>query len=394
MAEVVILDGVRTPIGKYGGTLKDIPAVELGAHCIRTVVERCKIEPNSIDDVIMGIVVNAGVGQIPSRQAAIRAGLPETIPSLTVHKVCASGMRAITLADTMIRAGQARLIIAGGMESMSQVPYASYGTRWGKRMGDDKLVDLMIHDGLWCAFDNVHMGNDGDRIAKEFNISRQEQDEYACRSQNFAESAIKEGRLAEEISPFPVPQAKGEPILFSQDEFPRFGTTLEALSKLKPVFSPDGTVTAGNAPGINDGGAAVVVTTKEMADSLGIKPLAKIIDYAWVAMKPYQFPIAPAYSTLKLLEKSGKKLEDIHLFECNEAFAVVVLACTKIVGWDLNKVNVNGGAIALGHPIGMSGTRIVLTLAYELRRRGGGLGIASICSGSGQGDSILIEVEG
>jgi len=391
--DVVILDGTRTPIGKYGGTLRDIPAVDLGAHCIRALVQRNKLDPALIDDVIMGIVVNAGCGQIPSRQAAIKAGLPETIPSLTVHKVCASGMRSITLADTMIRAGQAKLIIAGGMESMSQVPYASYGTRWGKRMGDDKLVDLMIHDGLWCAFDNVHMGNDGDRIAKEFEIPRQDQDEYACRSQNLAESAIKEGRLAEEITPFEIPQPKGEPILFSQDEFPRFGTTVEALSKLKPAFSPDGTITAGNAPGVNDGGAAVIVTTDEMAKSLGIKPLAKIIDYAWVAMKPYQFPIAPAYSTLKLLEKTGKKLDDIHLLEFNEAFAVVVLACGKILNWDINKVNVNGGAIALGHPIGMSGTRITMTLAYELRRRGGGLGIASICSGSGQGDSILIEVE-
>ncbi len=392
MTDVVILDGTRTPIGKYGGTLKDVPAVDLGAHCIRTIIERNKIDPTSVDDVIMGIVVNAGVGQIPSRQSAIRAGLPETVPSLTVHKVCASGMRAITLADTMIRAGQAKLIVAGGMESMSQVPYASFGTRWGKRMGDEKLVDLMIHDGLWCAFDNVHMGNDGDRIAKEFNLSREEQDEYACRSQNLAEAAIKEGRLAEEITPYPVPQAKGEPILFSQDEFPRFGTTVEALSKLKPAFSPDGTITAGNAPGVNDGAAAVIVTTREMAEALGIKPLARIVDYAWVAMKPYQFPIAPAYSTLKLLEKTGKKLEDIHLFEFNEAFAAVVLACGKILNWDLNKVNVNGGAIALGHPIGMSGTRITLTLAYELRRRGGGLGIASICSGSGQGDSILLEV--
>ncbi len=394
MAEVVILDGTRTPIGKYGGTLKDVPAVDLGAHCIKTVVERNKIDPQTIDDVIMGIVVNAGVGQIPSRQSAIRAGLPETVPSLTVHKVCASGMRSITLADTLIRAGQARLIIAGGMESMSQVPYASFSTRWGRRMGDDKLVDLMIHDGLWCAFDNVHMGNDGDRIAKEFNISREEQDEYACRSQNLAESAIKEGRLAEEITPYPVLQPKGEPVMFSQDEFPRFGTTVEGLSKLKPAFSPDGTITPGNAPGINDGGASAIITTSEFAVTLGVKPLAKIIDYAWVAMKPYQFPIAPAYSTLKLLEKAGRKIEDIHLIECNEAFAVVVLACGKITGWDIDKVNVNGGAIALGHPIGMSGTRIVLTLAYELRRRGGGLGIASICSGSGQGDSILIEVEG
>ncbi|OPX23705.1 MAG: acetyl-CoA acetyltransferase [Planctomycetales bacterium 4484_113] len=394
MTDVVILDAARTPIGKYGGTLRDVPAVDLGAHAIRTLLERDGIAAERVDDVIMGMVVMGGAGQIPSRQAAIRAGLPPTIPSLTVHKVCASGMRAITLADTMIRAGQANLIIAGGMESMSQVPYASYATRWGKRMGDDRLVDLMIHDGLWCAFDNIHMGNDGDRTAAEFSITREEQDEYACRSQNLAEAAIKEGRLAEEITPFPVPQRKGDPVMFEQDEFPRFGTTLDKLAKLKPAFSKDGTITAGNAPGVNDAGGAVVVTTREVADSLGIKPLARIIDYAWVAVEPHRFPVAPAYSTQKLLEKTGKKLEDIKLLEFNEAFAVVILACGKILNWDFERVNVNGGAIALGHPIGMSGTRVTMTLAYELRRRGGGLGIASICSGGGQGDSILIEVEG
>jgi len=394
MTDIVILDATRTPIGKYGGTVRDIPAADLGAHCIKTLIERDGIASELVDDVIMGMVVMAGVGQIPSRQAAIRAGLPPTIPSMTIHKVCASGMRSIALADTMIRQGQAKLIVAGGMESMSQVPYASYSTRWGKRMGDDKLVDLMIHDGLWCAFDDIHMGNDGDRIAKEFSITREEQDEYACRSQNLAEAAITEGRLAEEITPFPIPQRKGDPIMFSQDEFPRFGTTLESLAKLKPAFSPDGTITAGNAPGINDGGGAAIVTTREMAQSLGVKPLARIIDYAWVAVEPHRFPVAPAYSTQKLLEKTGKKLEEIKLLEFNEAFAAVALACGKVLNWDADRVNVNGGAIALGHPIGMSGTRITMTLAYELRRRGGGLGIAGICSGGGQGDSILIEVEG
>jgi len=394
MTEVVILDATRTPIGKYGGTLKDIPAVDLGAHCIRTLVERNKIPHAEIDSVLMGMVVQAGAGQIPSRQCAIRAGLPVEVASMTINKVCASGMRAATLAAGLIKLGEAELIIAGGIESMSRVPYASFNTRWGQRMGDDKLVDLMVHDGLWCAFDNVHMAIHGNSIAARYGLTREEQDEYACRSQNLAEAAITEGRIAEEITPFPIPQRKGDPVLFSQDEFPRFGTTVEQLAKLPPIFVKDGTITAGNAPGVNDGGGAMVICTSEKAQQLGVKPLATVLDYAYVAMKPSEFPIAPAMSTKKLLNKVGMKLEEIALLEFNEAFAAVALACGRELEWDLEKVNVNGGAIAFGHPIGMSGARVMMTLAYELRRRGGGLGIAAICSGSGQGDSVLLRVDG
>jgi len=261
-------------------------------------------------------------------------------------------------------------------------------------MGDDKPVDLMVHDGLWCAFDNVHMAIHGNSIAARYGLTREEQDEYACRSQNLAEAAITEGRIAEEITPFPIPQRKGDPVLFSQDEFPRFGTTVEQLAKLPPIFVKDGTITAGNAPGVNDGGGAMVICTSEKAQQLGVKPLATVLDYAYVAMKPSEFPIAPAMSTKKLLNKVGMKLEEIALLEFNEAFAAVALACGRELEWDLEKVNVNGGAIAFGHPIGMSGARVMMTLAYELRRRGGGLGIAAICSGSGQGDSVLLRVDG
>jgi acetyl-CoA C-acetyltransferase len=389
----VILDGTRTAIGSFGGSLKDIPAPELGAHCIRTLVERNGLDPATVDDVIMGIVCPAGVGQIPSRQAALKAGLPDTTPSETINKVCASGMRAITLANILIRAGEAELCVAGGMESMSRVPYASFDARWGARMGDQKLTDLMIHDGLWCAFDNVHMACHGDTVAKEYGLSREACDAFALRSQLLAKAAMEAGRLDEEITPYPIPQRKGDPVMFAKDEQPRPGSTAETLAALKPVLGTS-MVTAGNAPSINDGAAAAIVCSAAHAERLGKKPLATIRGEAHVAMKPYQFPAAPAFAVKKLLEKAGKNLDDIKLIECNEAFAAVALVCGKELGWDEARVNVNGGAVAYGHPIGMSGARIVLTLAYELRRRGGGLGIACICSGSGQGDAVLIEVEG
>jgi len=331
------------------------------------------------------------VGQIPSRQALIKAGLPATTPSETINKVCASGMRAITLADTLIRAGEAEVCIAGGMESMSRVPYASFEARWGARMGDQKLTDLMIHDGLWCAFDNVHMANHGETISKEYGISREASDAFALKSQLLAKDAMEAGRLDAEITPYPIPQRKGDPILFAKDEQPRPGSTAEALAGLRPVLGTS-VITAGNAPSVNDGAAAAIVCSTAHAERMGKKPLARIIAEAHVAMEPYQFPVAPAYAVQKLLAKAGKGLDDIKLIECNEAFACVALACGSILKWDEAKVNVNGGAIAYGHPIGMSGARIVLTLAYELRRRGGGLGVACICSGSGQGDAVLIEV--
>jgi acetyl-CoA C-acetyltransferase len=389
----VILDATRTPIGSFGGSLKEIPAPALGAHCIKTVMDRTGIDPSSIDDVIMGIVCPAGVGQIPSRQAAIQGGLPVEIPSLTVNKVCASGMRAITLADLLIRAGEGELFIAGGMESMSRVPYADMKGRWGVRMGNNELIDLMVHDGLWCAFDDVHMASHGEKVAKEYNISRAACDEFAARSQQLAGEAMQAGRLNDEITPFPIPQRKGDPILFAQDEQPRPQTTLDTLAKLRPVLGTE-TITAGNAPSINDGGAALVIASEVRAQALGKRPLAYIRGEAHVALKPYQFPIAPAYAVLKLLDKTGVKLGDLKVIECNEAFACVVLACGEIAKWDNSIVNPNGGAIAYGHPIGMSGARVVMTLAYELRRRGGGLGMACICSGSGQGDAVLLEVKG
>lgn len=393
MTKTVIIDALRTPIGKFGGTLKDIPAPELAAIPIRELVSRNGLKSEMIDGVIMGIVVNAGVGQIPSRQAAIRAGLDPSVPSETINKVCASGFRSATLADTIIRAGDGHLFIAGGMENMSAAPYLSFDARWGYRMGEGKLVDAMIQDGLWCAFEDVHMAIHGNTIAKEYDLSREEQDKFACQSQNRAEEAIKAGRLKDEIVPVKIPQKRGDPLVFDTDEFPRFGTTVDSLSKLPPIFVKDGTVTAGNAPGVNDAGAAMIVASEETAKEMGKRPLARIIAHSHVAMKPYQFPIAPAYAAKKLLEKAGKKISDIDLMEFNEAFAAVALACGKILEWDPSKVNVNGGAIALGHPIGMSGSRIIMTLAYELKRRGGGLGMAAICSGSGQGDAILIEVE-
>jgi acetyl-CoA C-acetyltransferase len=388
----VILDATRTAIGSFGGSLKEVPAPDLAAHCIRTLVERNGIDPGSVDDVIMGIVVPAGVGQIPSRQAAVKAGLPVEVPSLTVNKVCASGMRSVTLADTLIRAGEAELIIAGGMESMSRVPYASFTMRNGARMGNTELVDLMVHDGLWCAFDNVHMAHHGERVAKEYGLTREECDAYAAQSQQRAGAAMAAGRLDDELTPFPIPQRKGDPVMFSKDEQPRPETTAEGLAKLRPVLGTE-MITAGNAPSVNDGGAALIVCTEERAAHLGKRPLAYIRGEAHVALKPYQFPIAPAFAVQKLLAKTGLKLGDISVLEVNEAFAAVTLACGKVLDWDAARVNPNGGAVAFGHPIGMSGARITMTLAYELRRRGGGLGIAAICSGSGQGDAVLLEVK-
>jgi acetyl-CoA C-acetyltransferase len=387
----VILDATRTAIGSFGGALKDIPAPELGAHVIRTLIERNGVEGSQVDNVIMGVVVPAGMGQIPSRQATIKAGLPVETPSETINKVCASGLRAIALADMQLRAGEGQLIVAGGMENMSRIPYADVDRRWGAKMGNSTELDLMIHDGLWCAFDNVHMASHGEKVAREYGLDRAACDAFACRSQSLAGAAMDAGRLAEEITPFSIPQRKGDPIVFERDEQPRADTTEEKLAGLRPVLGTE-LITAGNAPSVNDGAGAALVCTEEMAGRLGRKPLAYILGEAHVAMQPYQFPIAPAFAVKKLLQKAGRKLEDIALIECNEAFAAVALAVGKELGWDENRVNPNGGAVAFGHPIGASGARIVMTLAYELRRRGGGLGIAAICSGSGQGDAILIEV--
>ncbi|MBN6205879.1 acetyl-CoA C-acetyltransferase [Ralstonia pickettii] len=393
MRKSVIVSGARTPFGKFGSALKDLQASDLGGKVIAEAVKRAELETEQIDEVIMGTVLQGGQGQIPSRQAAKKAGLPWEIKTETINKVCASGLRSVTLADQLIRLGDEDVIIAGGMESMSNAPYFLPDARWGNRMGDKSVVDMMIHDGLTCTFEGVHMGSYGNVTAEKFNVSREAQDEWAYRSHQLAVKAIEEGKFADEIIPVQVPQRKGDPIVVDKDEAPRKDTSTEVLAKLRPAFGKDGTITAGNAPGVNDGACAFVVMSEDKAEELGKTPLATILGHAEVAVEAQDFPQTPGLVINKLLEKTGYKKEDIDLFEINEAFAVVSLASGEIAGIDMEKVNVNGGAVALGHPIGASGARIILTLIHELKRRGGGLGIAAICSGGGQGDAILIEVK-
>lgn len=390
MGRTVIVEGARTPFGKFGGGLSGFTASELGGLAVKEALERSGVSPADVEEVILGSVLQGGQGQIPSRQAARHAGLPWEVRTETINKVCASGMRSVTFGDQIIRAGDGEIIVAGGMESMSNAPYLLPKARWGYKMGDSSVKDLMVHDGLTCSFNGVHMGTYGNSTAKEFNLSREEQDEWALRSHQRAVEAS--GLLSEEIVPVSVPQRRGEPLVISQDEAPRKSTSLEALSKLSPVFDHDGTITAGNAPGVNDGACAMVLMSEERAGKEGKEPLATIIGSHAVAVEAKDFPQTPGLVINGLLEKTGKRLEEIDLFEINEAFAAVALTSAKIAGLDKEKVNVNGGAVALGHPIGASGARIILTLAYELRRRGGGIGIASICSGGGQGDAVMIEV--
>lgn len=392
MRKTVIIDGARTPFGKFGGALSGLTASELGGLAIQEALKRANIHPERVDEVILGTVLQGGQGQIPSRQAARHAGIPWEVKTETINKVCASGMRSVTLGDQIIRAGDGEVIVAGGMESMSNAPYALPKGRFGFRMGDAQVIDLMIHDGLSCSFTGVHMGTYGNQTAEELSISREEQDSWAYRSHVKAIEAIESGKLAEEIVPVEIPQKKGAPIVIQHDEAPRKDTSLEKLAKLPPVFGKDGTITAGNAPGVNDGACALVLMSEEKALQEGKNILAKIVAHAEVAVEAKDFPKTPGLVINELLKKAGKTVEDIDLFEINEAFAAVALASSQIAGLDKEKVNVNGGAVALGHPIGASGARIILTLAYELKRRGGGLGIAAICSGGGQGDAVMIEV--
>ncbi|RDW20517.1 acetyl-CoA C-acetyltransferase [Oceanobacillus chungangensis] len=394
MKKSVIVSGARTPFGKFGGTLKSLTAVQLGGKTIQEAVNRAGLQGSEIDEVIMGTVLQGGQGQIPSRQAAREAGLPWEVKTETINKVCASGMRSVTLADQLIRLGEEDVIVAGGMESMSNAPYYLPDARWGNRMGDKTIKDMMISDGLTCTFTGVHMGNYGNSTAEEFGLTREAQDEWSYRSHKLANKAIEEGKFAEEIVPIEVPQRKGEPVVVDTDEAPRKDTTIERLAALRPAFDKDGTITAGNAPGVNDGACAFVVMSDEKAEELGKTPLATILGHAEVAVEAEKFPQTPGLVINKLLEKTGHSIDDINLFEINEAFAAVSLASSHIAGIDHEKINVNGGAVALGHPIGASGARIILTLIHELKRRGGGLGIAAICSGGGQGDAILIEVAG
>ncbi|MDR6120952.1 acetyl-CoA C-acetyltransferase [Bacillus sp. SLBN-46] len=392
MGKTVILSGVRTPFGKLGGGLSSFTASQLGGIAVKEALVRAGVKPEEVGEVILGTVLQGGQGQIPSRQAARHAGLPWEVKTETINKVCASGMRSVTLADQIIRAGDEEVIVAGGMESMSNAPYILPKARWGFRMGDSQVKDLMIHDGLSCSFTGVHMGTYGNSTAAEMEISREAQDEWALRSHVRALEAIESGKLAEEIVSVEVPQRKGEPIVVSTDEGPRKDTSLERLAKLTPVFNSTGTITAGNAPGVNDGAAALVLMSEERATREGREVGAVILGHAAVAVEAKDFPQTPGLVINEILRKTGKSLEEIDLFEINEAFAAVALASGKIAGLNPEKVNVNGGAVALGHPIGASGARIIITLMHELKRRGGGIGIAAICSGGGQGDAVMIEV--
>ncbi|MCM3239845.1 acetyl-CoA C-acetyltransferase [Heyndrickxia oleronia] len=394
MTKTVIVSGARTPFGKFGGVLSTFSASELGGMVIKEALTRANIEPKTVGEVILGSVLQGGQGQLPSRQAARNAGIPWETKTETINKVCASGMRSVTLADQLIRLGEEEIIVAGGMESMSNSPYFLPKARWGLKMGNTALKDMMTYDGLTCSFTGVHMGTYGNNTAVEFEITREEQDHWALRSHRRAIQAMDDGKFAEEIVPVLVPQKKGDPITVTKDEAPRGDTTFEKLSTLPSVFDKDGTITAGNAPGVNDGACAMILMSEEKAKSSGVEPLAYILGHTAIAVEAKDFPQTPGLVINELLKKTGRALDEIDLFEINEAFAAVSLASSKIAGLDPEKVNVNGGAIALGHPIGASGARIILTLIYELKRRGGGIGIAAICSGGGQGDAIMVEVKG
>ncbi len=392
MKEVVIAEAVRTPIGVFGGTLRDVTAVELGGLVIREVLRRAKIGPDKVEEVIMGNVLQAGLGQNPARQAAIRAGISQHIPSVTINKVCGSGMKAVILAAQAIKAGDADIIVAGGMENMSEAPFVLPHSRWGHRMGHDQIVDVVIQDGLWCSFSHTHMGITAENIAKKFGFSREDQDAFAAKSQQKAEAAIKSGRFKDEIVPVTVPQRRGDPIIFDTDEFPRFGTTVETLRKLKPAFRDDGTITAGNSSGVNDGGAALLIMSAEKAYKMGIQPLARIVAYAYQGCEPELMGTGPIYAVRSAIVKVRDQLKkDIDLVELNEAFAAQAMACLQDLNLDTSIVNVNGGAIALGHPIGCSGARILTTLVHEMAKRQASVGLAALCIGGGQGIATIIE---
>jgi acetyl-CoA C-acetyltransferase len=386
----VILDGARTPIGKFEGGFKDVPATKLGADAIREALARARVAPDQVDYVIMGQVLQAGGGQITARQAAIEAGIPKEIPAITINKVCLSGLNAIALADQLIRAGEVEVVVAGGMESMSQAPYVLPGARWGNRMGNSVIVDSMIYDGLWSTFTGKHMGDSSDEVNRELGMSREDQDAWAARSHERSSVAWEAGRMEEEVVPVEVVQRKGGPLLVQKDEGIRPDATPESLARLTPAFRKDGTITAGNASQISDGGAAVVVTSREKADELGLQPLAEIVAHGMSAERYAYLHTVPALAMQNALKKAGKDAHDLDLIEINEAFASVALNATRMLGVDEEIVNVNGGSVALGHPIGMSGCRLVLTLAYEMRRRGVELGGASLCGGGGQGDALII----
>lgn len=391
MRQVVIVSAVRTPVGNFMGVLAQIPAVELGAIVLQEAINRAGIRPEQVDEVIMGNVLSAGLGQNPARQAAIKAGIPQEVPAWTVNKVCGSGLKAVVCAAQAIVAGDADIIVAGGMESMSLAAYTLPKARNGYRMGDGVLVDTVIKDGLTDAFHDIHMGITAENIAEQYQISRDEQDEYALKSQNRAENAIASGKFEEEIVPVIIPQRKGEPVVVRQDEFPRFGTTKDSLRKLRPAFKEKGSVTAGNASGINDGAAAVVVMSKEKAEQLGIKRLATITSWASSGVDPRVMGTGPIPACKKALQKSGLTIDEIDLIEANEAFASQTLSVANELNLNPDLTNVNGGAIAIGHPIGASGTRILVSLLHEMKRTQTKRGLATLCVGGGQGIAMIVE---
>lgn len=391
MREVVIVSAARTPIGSFGGTLKDVPTRTLGAIAVKEAIKRAGIKPEQVDEVVMGCVLQGALGQNIARQISLDAGVPKEVPALTINKVCGSGLRAISLAAQMIKAGDADIVVAGGAENMSKTAYALPTGRYGARMNNAQIVDMMVNDGLTDAFNNYHMGITAENIAEQWGITREQLDEFAVISQNRAEEAIKAGKFKDEIVPVEIPQKKGEPLVFDTDEFPKFGTTIDKVAKLKSAFKKDGVVTAANASGINDAGAAVVVMSKEKADELGIKPICTIKAYASAGVDPTIMGIGPVPASEKALKKAGLTIKDIDLVEANEAFAAQSLAVRTDLGLDPEKTNVNGGAIAIGHPIGASGTRILITLIYEMMRRDAKTGLATLCIGGGQGTSLVVE---
>jgi len=391
VTDIVIVAATRTAIGKFGGALAKIPAPELGATVIRELLARAKLKPDQISEVILGQVLAAGSGQNPARQALIKAGLPAAIPAMTINKVCGSGLKAVMLAAQALRCGDAEIVIAGGQENMSAAPHVLPGSRDGFRMGDAKLVDTMIVDGLWDVFNQYHMGTTAENVAKQYGISRAQQDEFSVASQNKAEAAQKAGMFKDEIVPVMIPQRKGDPLAFAADEFIKAGTTLESISGLRPAFAKDGSVTAANASGINDGAAGVVVMSAERAAKLGLKPMARIKAFASSGVDPSIMGMGPVSASRRCLEKAGWKPADLDLMEINEAFAAQACAVNKEMGWDTSKINVNGGAIALGHPIGASGCRVLVTLLYGMARRDAKKGLASLCIGGGMGVAMAVE---
>ena len=391
MKEIVIASACRTAIGSFGGALKGVSAADLGATVVKEAVNRAGIKPEQVDEVIFGDVLQAGLGQNVARQVSIKAGLPNECTAMTINIVCGSGLKAVALAANQIIAGESDVVVCGGTENMSAAPYAVPSARWGARMNNTQMIDITVNDGLWDAFNNYHMGITAENVAEQYGLTREMQDEFAVRSQNRAEAAIKAGKFKDEIVPVVIPQRKGDPVVFDTDEFPKFGSAIEKVAKLRPAFKKDGTVTAANASGINDGAAAFVVMSKEKAQELGVKPLATIVSYATAGVDPTVMGLGPIPATKKALTKAGLEIKDIDLVEANEAFAAQSLAVVRDLGLDAEKTNVNGGAIALGHPVGASGARILVTLLHEMEKRDSKYGLATLCIGGGQGQALIVK---